>query len=310
MNVDEDPTTDDGAGTPEIPEIPVPIPMPIHESLPSASIIIRTKNEERGIGSTLRGVFHQTVPPHEVIVIDSGSTDKTLTIARGFPITLLTLDPSQWGYSRALNRAASHATGEVLVALSGHCPPVDRDWLRNMLRHFTDPAVAAVWGPGLRPRRPAPIPGPPKRQEPGAYGVDNRMWGYNNANGAVRRSLWEQFPFDESLPAAEDKAWGREAMARGYCIVHDPRAAVWHERHTFASAYRRNQAVAAGFSMMFPELDGSPGVAGRTVARAGMRAAAFHLRHREFSAFLYDLSRIPATLAAIVGGLRGRRRSR
>ena len=60
------------------------------------------------------------------------------------------------GYARALNFGAAVATGEILVCLSAHCPPVGRHWLANLIRHFGDPTVAAVWGPGIRPGRPLP----------------------------------------------------------------------------------------------------------------------------------------------------------
>src|SRR4051812_23585851 len=85
------------------------------------SILIRTKDEAAAIGSTLTAVFRQSVYPHEVIVIDSGSKDETLAIAGRFPVKIMRIDPEEWSYSRALNRAAAAATGEALVCLSAHC---------------------------------------------------------------------------------------------------------------------------------------------------------------------------------------------
>lgn len=279
-----------------------------YDRMLTASVIIRTKNEERGLGPTLDGVFRQRTAVHEVLVIDSGSTDGTLAVAARYPVRLLTIRPEEWSYSRALNRAAAEATGEVLVCLSAHCPPVDERWLEHLLRHFGDETVAGVWGPGLRPGRPVPEPQPPMRQEPGTYTAANRWWGLANANAAVRRSLWKELPFDESMPAAEDKAWGRAAMERGFSIVYEPRAAVWHERHTLLAAYRRNQAVAAGFALMFPELRRAPVEFLAVVSRAALRTARFHARNRDWSVLWYDLRRVPTALAAIVGSLRGSRR--
>lgn len=273
----------------------------------TASIIIRTKNEEEGLGSTLDGVLRQTVRPHEILVIDSGSTDGTLGVARRYPTRVMSIPASDWSYPRALNLAAAQARGDILVCLSAHCPPVDDRWLANLLRHFDDPKVAAVWGPGRRPGRPAPNPEGPLRLEPGSYGVANRWWGPSNANCALRRRLWEEFPFDESLPATEDKAWAREAMERGYSVVHDPEAVVWHERHRPMAAFRRNRAVMDGFAMMFPELRGES--RGRlAVAAVGVwRTARFHLRTRDPRVLWYDLRRIPTFIAAVLGDLVGTR---
>ena len=89
-----------------------------------ASVLIRTKNEERGIGATLDAVFSQGLPPHEVLIIDSGSRDQTLEIASRYPVKILTMSPKGWSYSRALNVAAREATGDFVVSLSAHSPPV------------------------------------------------------------------------------------------------------------------------------------------------------------------------------------------
>jgi rhamnosyltransferase len=273
----------------------------------TASIVIRTKNEEKGLAATLEGVFSQSVPPHEVIIVDSGSVDGTLEIARGYPVQVVHMSPEQWGYARALNVGAAAATGEILVCLSAHCPAASRSWLANLLRHFDDPNVAAVWGPGMRPGRPVCLPEPPSRQEPGTYDVRNRLWGLSNGNSALRRSLWQEFPFDETLPAAEDKAWGREAMARGYCIVHDPAAVVVHERHRLSDAFRRHRAINEGFAMMFPDVRLPRSVVVANVVRAGWRSVRRHASTRDHQALLHDVRRAPSTIAAVVGGLTARR---
>jgi rhamnosyltransferase len=273
----------------------------------TASIIIRAKNEEKGLATTLEGVFSQSIPPHEVILVDSGSIDGTLEIAQRFPVRILHLPPEQWGYARALNVGAAAATGDILVCLSAHCPPVSRHWLANLIRHFGNPTVAAAWGPGIRPGRPLPPPEPPARQEPGSYDVHNRLWGLSNGNSALRRSLWHEFQFDESLPAAEDKAWGREAMARGYCVVHDPAAAVWHERHRVSDAYRRHRAINEGFAMMFPEVPLPRSAVLTNVLKAGWHWLGRHASSRDSRAFVHDLRRAPSTIAAVIGSLTARR---
>ncbi|MGH9013634.1 MAG: glycosyltransferase family 2 protein [Acidimicrobiia bacterium] len=276
----------------------------------TASIIIRTKNEERGIAATLDGVFAQSVPPHEVIVVDSGSVDRTLAIAQRYPVRVVHLPPQQWGYGRALNVGAAAATGEILVCLSAHCPAASIDWLASLLRHFDDPTVAGVWGPGIRPGRPLPQPEPPSRQEPGSYDPHNRLWGLSNGNSALRRSLWQEFAFDEALPAAEDKAWGREALARGYCIVHDPAAVVWHERHGVLAAYRRERAVNEGFAIMFPDVHLSRSVVLARVRSPALRWLSRHLSMRDGRALWHDVRLLPSTIAALIGALVVRRRVR
>ena len=50
----------------------------------------------------------------------------------------------------------------------------------------------------------------------------------HNANSALRRDLWQQHPFDEELPGLEDIEWAKYWMQRGYQVVYDPNAALYH----------------------------------------------------------------------------------
>ena len=268
----------------------------------TASIIIRTKDEARHLGRTLEGVFAQDLTPHEVIVIDSGSTDATVAVARSHPVQILHLDPRDWGYSRALNVAAARATGRVLVCLSAHCVPVTASWLTSLVRHFQDPDVAGVWGPGYRPGRELPAAGPPLRQMPGSYTVENRWWGLTNANSAIRRDLWQLVPFDEDLPAAEDKAWGKAMLERNMIIVYEPAAAVWHAPHGALAAFRRNHAVQRGYHRIFPELGSTIGQqSGVAVRRAGHLTWG-RLKHGDLSGLGRDVTRLPSVLSSVIGG--------
>lgn len=275
----------------------------------TASILIRTKNEAASIGATLDALRSQTVRPHEVFVIDSGSRDRTVSIACDRGARILTISPREWSYPRALNVGAREASGEILVCLSAHCRPTTDRWLAALVRHFDDPQVAAVWGPDLLPGRTLPVRRERARQEPGSYNVQNRAWGMTNSNSALRRSLWLQFPFDESLPATEDKAWGREAMERGYTLVWEPEAAVWHGRDTLLNAYRRNRAVQQGFHLMFPELD-PPAPLYEVLMASARQKLTTRWRDRDLHKLYGDLRNVPTKLAGELGRRRGSRSAR
>jgi hypothetical protein len=50
----------------------------------------------------------------------------------------------------------------------------------------------------------------------------------NHANSAVRRSVWEEHPYDESLPGLEDVAWANQVTAKGWRIGYRAEATVHH----------------------------------------------------------------------------------
>lgn len=196
------------------------------------SIVIRAKNEERDIGTTLQMIGQQVgVSEVETIVVDSGSTDRTVEIVRAFPVHLIQIPPHSFTYGRALNIGIQLARGDFVVSLSAHALPATRDWLANLLRGFQDPNVAAVYGRHL-PRENATrleligmrlsgvMSERPRRQ------THDMM--FSNANGAFRRHLVLEHPFDESLPGAEDLAWADWAVRQGWAIYYEPRAAVFH----------------------------------------------------------------------------------
>jgi rhamnosyltransferase len=54
------------------------------------SIVIRSYNEEEHIGRLLSGITRQTIKDLEIIIVDSGSTDATLSIASRYPERILT----------------------------------------------------------------------------------------------------------------------------------------------------------------------------------------------------------------------------
>ena len=67
------------------------------------SLVIRCLNEEKHIGKLLAGVMEQTVKDVEVVVVDSGSTDATLSIASRFPVKIVHIKPEDFSFGGALH---------------------------------------------------------------------------------------------------------------------------------------------------------------------------------------------------------------
>ena len=111
------------------------------------SVIVITRNEEAAIGSCLESVLKQTEGlEREVILVDSASTDRTVEIARRYPITIIRIDACS-GYSPAAGRyvGTKRATGKYVLFLDGDNILIE-GWLQTALTHFQDETVAAIAG--------------------------------------------------------------------------------------------------------------------------------------------------------------------
>ena len=86
-------------------------------SLPmNISVIVPVLNEEKSIAATLDAL--QALAPHEIIIADGGSSDRTAEIVARFQVKLVA---SQRGRARQLNRGARQASGDVLLFLHADC---------------------------------------------------------------------------------------------------------------------------------------------------------------------------------------------
>lgn len=187
-------------------------------SAPRASVVVRAKNEEHTIERALRSLREQTVEV-EIIVVDSGSTDRTRDLAKPWCDLLIDVPSEQFTYGRALNIGASAASAPVHFALSAHCSADRRDWIEGALRHYVRPDVAGVYGDrALADGR--PLEG--VFYQDAAYARANPFWGFTNHASSWRASVWESNPFDETLEAAEDKEWASRVLDAGWVVAVDP----------------------------------------------------------------------------------------
>lgn len=86
-----------------------------HSKKPVVSILIPAYNAEKWIGDTLRSAIAQTWEPKEIIVIDDGSTDRTLAVAKQFEATKLRVVTQQnQGASAARNKAFALCNGDFI----------------------------------------------------------------------------------------------------------------------------------------------------------------------------------------------------
>lgn len=202
---------------------------PQAKTAPRCSIVIRAYNEEKHLGALLASIQKQTVQESETILVDSGSTDGTLVIAARYPVRIVHIRPEEFTFGRSLNRGLAAAGAPLAVLASAHVQPLDEHWLEHLLAPFSDPAVALAYGM----QRGGPQSAFSEDQHWRRWFPEHSDWDQphaycNNANAAIRRSLWQQQPYNEELTGLEDLAWASWAREAGYKIAYVAEAGVAH----------------------------------------------------------------------------------
>jgi len=175
----------------------------------------------------------------EVIIVDGGSTDATVKIAKEYSTRVVS---TPLNAPAAYNYAIKHTNSEILGFIDADAK-VEKEWLTKLVPHLDDPQVAGVSG-GIE-----------------TWNAENawaRSIGYDLRNRYARlrkyvvrvatmnlllkKHIIEEVGwFDENLPSQYDTDLGFRITSRGYKIVYDSNAKCHHFNRTTLRAYFRQQ---------------------------------------------------------------------
>jgi len=223
-----------------------------------ASIVIRTLNEAQHLDDLMQMIAGQKTDGLEVetVLIDSGSTDGTVTIAEAHGARITTISKTEFSFGRSLNRGCDFATGDFLVFISGHCVPVDPHWLQRLCQPLIDGTTNYTYGRQIgddtsnySERRIF------AKYFPDTSQVPQEGFFCNNANSAITRTAWERFRFDEELTGLEDMELAKRMVQAGYKIGYVANAPVFHHhQESWRQVRRRFEREALALRRIMPEV--------------------------------------------------------
>lgn len=215
-------------------------------------MVIPVKNGDVWLEKLLDGITKQSLYGQtEVIIIDSGSTDRSLEIIGKYPFRVLEIKSEEFNHGLTRNLGAREAKGKYVVMTVQDAVPANEYWLQHLISGFINERVAGVCGQQIVPhekdKNPAlwfrPMSEPQRRfvkfdssQEFMRLSPGDRRSraGWDNVTSAYRKDLLLQHPF-QKIDFAEDLCWAKDMLLLGYTLAYIDEARVYHYHHHLPS---------------------------------------------------------------------------
>lgn len=223
-----------------------------------ASVVIRTYNEEKYLDQLLTAIYSQKceLVELEVVIIDSGSEDKTLEIAKRHGCEITHISKAEFTFGRSLNMGCEFANGEFLLFVSGHCIPTNSNWLDEMCKPLIDGTVCYTYG--RQEGKDTTKYSETKHFEkwfPVYSKLPQEGFFCNNANAAITRRAWAKFKYNEELTGLEDMHLAKLLVETGEKIGYVSTASVYHiHDETWGQVRTRYEREAFALQKIMPEV--------------------------------------------------------
>lgn len=231
-------------------------------SMTSVSVVIPTKNAGSDFHNVLQRIRDQNFPEIEIVVIDSGSTDGTVDIAKDKADKIVEIPPEKFHHGQTRNQGAEHSSGDIIVFTVQDAIPMDSEWLPELVRPISDGSADVTYGnqvayPDAKPPdkffyeyfypdEPVGL-GKGDTADKASFYLDNVF--LSDVSSAILRDVWENIRFRDSVDMSEDKDFAYRAASAGHTIRYCPEAKVYHSHnYTLRSLFSRRYKDGKAFS--------------------------------------------------------------
>jgi len=210
----------------------------------TVSVVVPVKNGERYLEELLAALAREEID--EVLVIDSGSRDRSREVVRSAGVELIEIASAEFGHGRTRNLGAERTSGELICFLTQDATPCP-GWLDGYRESFAlDDRVGAAYGPHLPRAETSPMIARELTQffagfAPDGLPVVQRTGDpsfLSNVNACYARACWEEIRFRD-IAYSEDQAFGADMLTAGWSKVYHPAAAVLHAHDYGAAEFMR-----------------------------------------------------------------------
>lgn len=215
-------------------------------------LVIPTLNAGERWNECLRAVAAQTLRPHRSIVVDSASTDSTVSFAESAGFEVISIERRQFNHGGTRQWAAEILVDcEIVVFLTQDAIPANDTAFAEIVDAFEDPEVAVAYGRQLPHLGATPLEAhsrifnygksAQKKNARMAQKIGTKAFFCSNSFAAYRKSvLTDLGGFRRDLILGEDMEFAARAIKAGYANLYCASATVYHSHHyTFLQTLRR-----------------------------------------------------------------------
>ncbi|MEM1326639.1 MAG: glycosyltransferase family A protein [Bacteroidota bacterium] len=172
------------------------------------SVLIRTKNSEDTLSTCLDYLNAQDFSFQEIVVVDSGSTDRTLKIAKEYDCHIIHYPEDQeFNYSKAINIGVEQMNSDYILILSSHAY-LTNDTAISWMHYFLSKHPEAG---GLSINKYSHSIRLVKELEKIKWCIVNKQnfegYALSNVCSLIKRGFWKKYPFNEDISRCEDIDW-------------------------------------------------------------------------------------------------------
>jgi rhamnosyltransferase len=215
------------------------------------SVFIPTLNAENHL-RLMTPVLTKALNPSQIFIVDSSSTDETISIAQQYDIKTRSIRRHEFNHGKTRNLILQLCSSEFVVFMTQDAQPANLDFLAVLLKPFRqDPLVAATYARQL-PRKDSKLLEQLDRSikypnydivqsQETLSGLGSRAYFLSNSCAAYRMSIFRELGgFSEDEIMGEDAIFAQRAISKGYKIIYTSKAEVYHSHnYTFIEQFKR-----------------------------------------------------------------------
>jgi rhamnosyltransferase len=215
------------------------------------SIIMPTLNAALYTAKLMNAFESQTLSIHELLVIDSASTDNTKSTFEAAGAMVHTIDPKEFQHGKARNLGASLTQGEILVFMTQDAIPANETWLENLIKPLITGEAAASFARQVAYESANPLEQFAREtnypatsrvvSEADIKTLGARAFFFSNSCSAIRRDVFEELGgFSSGTIMNEDMLFASRLLRQGYKIAYTADAQVFHSHdYTVEKTFKR-----------------------------------------------------------------------